>query len=114
MRLTDTLGVSQVYDFLRGHGLSLDHDTGYYGYGISLGTVETTMENIVDTYRTLLDYSDTDIWQIGQILSDPRNRARTFGISSILNTSIPISVKTGTSTDFRDNWTLSYSADAII
>ncbi len=72
------------------------------------------MENIVDTYRTLLDYSNADIWQIGQILSDPRNRAHTFGISSILNTSIPMSVKTGTSTDFRDNWTLSYSADAII
>ena len=114
VRLTDTLGISQVYDFLRGHGLSLDHDTGYYGYGISLGTVETTMENIVDTYGILLDYSNADIWQIGQILSDSRNRSRTFGISSILNTSIPLPVKTGTSTDFRDNWTISYSPNAII
>ena len=72
------------------------------------------MENIVDTYGILLDYSNADIWQIGQILSDSRNRSRTFGISSILNTSIPLPVKTGTSTDFRDNWTISYSPNAII
>ncbi len=53
-------------------------------------------------------------WQIAHILSDSRNRARTFGISSILNTSIPLGVKTGTSTDFRDNWAISYSPNAII
>lgn len=72
------------------------------------------MENIVDAYRSLLDMTDMDNWQIAQILSDPRNRARTFGISSILGSSIPLPVKTGTSTDFRDNWTISYSPDAII
>ena len=114
VRLTDTLGIPVVFNFLRGHGLNLDRDAGYYGYGISLGTVELTMENIVDTYRSLLDMTDANSWQIAQILADPRNRSRTFGISSILGTSIPQPVKTGTSTDFRDNWTLSYSPDAII
>jgi penicillin-binding protein 1C len=103
-----------VYDFLRGVGLDLDHDVGYYGYGISLGTVELTMENIVDSYRSLTDMYDPNQWQIAQVLSDSRNRARTFGISSILGTSIPLPVKTGTSTDFRDNWTISYSPSAII
>ncbi len=114
VRLTDTLSISRVYDFLRSMGLSLDHDVGYYGYGISLGTVELTMENIVDSYSSLLDMSNPSKWQISKILSDPRNRSRTFGISSILGTSIPLPVKTGTSTDFRDNWTISYSKDAII
>lgn len=103
-----------VFDFLRSHGLDLDHDAGYYGYGISLGTVELTMENIVEGYRSLLHMTDMHSWQIAQVLADPRNRSRTFGISSILGTSIPLPVKTGTSTDFRDNWTLSYSPDAII
>ena len=114
VRLTDTLWVPAVYDALRNIWLDLDHDAGYYGYGISLGTVEVTMENIVDTYRSLLDMTDMHRWQIAQILADPRNRSRTFGISSILGTSIPLGVKTGTSTDFRDNWTISYSPDAII
>jgi penicillin-binding protein 1C len=103
-----------VYDFLRSVGLDLDHDAGYYGYGISLGTVELTMENIVDSYRSLIDTTDPSKWQIAQVLAGARNRARTFGISSILNTSIPIPVKTGTSTDFRDNWTISYSPSAMI
>lgn len=114
VRITDTLWISHVYNWLREFGISLDHDAGYYGYGISLGTVETSMENIIQSYRSLLDYQDPDTWQITQILSDSRNRARTFGISSILNTSVPQSVKTGTSTDFRDNWAVSYSPDAII
>ena len=114
VRLTDTLGIPVVFDFLRSHGLDLDHDVGYYGYGISLGTVELTMENIVEAYGSLLDMTDMHSWQIAQVLADSRNRSRTFGISSILGMSIPLPVKTGTSTDFRDNWTLSYSPDAII
>ena len=114
VKLTDTIGISNIYDELRNFGLSLNHDVGYYGYGISLGTVEVSMENIINTYWTLLKTNDPDTWQIAQILKDPRNRAKTFGISSILNTSIPMSVKTGTSTDFRDNWAVSYSPDAII
>lgn len=113
--LTDTLGLSRVYDFLWSSGVDLDHDIGYYGYGISLGTVETTLENIVDTYgRVLTDFTDPDVWQIAEILRDPRNRARTFGISSILGTSIPLPVKTGTSTDFRDNWAIWYTPEAIV
>lgn len=114
VRITDILGITKVYNWLWGFGISLDHDAGYYGYGISLGTVETTMENIVQSYWSLIDYKDPDTWQIAQVLSDSRNRARTFGISSILGTSIPMSVKTWTSTDFRDNWAVSYSPDAII
>lgn len=114
VKVTDTIGVSKIYEELRNFWISLDHDVGYYGYGISLGTVEVSMENIVESYKNLLNTNDPDIWQIGEILKDSRNRAKTFGISSILNTSIPMSVKTGTSTDFRDNWTISYSPDAII
>jgi membrane carboxypeptidase/penicillin-binding protein PbpC len=49
-----------------------------------------------------------------QILSDGKNRARTFGISSILTTSLPMAVKTWTSTDFRDNWVIGYTKDIII
>jgi penicillin-binding protein 1C len=92
----------------------MEHDAGYYGYGISIGTVELSLENVVQAYKTLTDINNPEKYMIAKILSDGRNRARTFGISSILNTSVPIPVKTGTSTDFRDNWTVSYSPDAII
>lgn len=76
--------------------------------------MELTLANVVESYTTLLKTTDKDIFLIKHILEDPNNRAKTFGISSILTTSIPLPVKTGTSTDFRDNWAVSYHPDAII
>jgi penicillin-binding protein 1C len=57
---------------------------------------------------------ESESYLLAEILKDPSNRAKTFGISSVLNTSIPLPVKTGTSTDFRDNWAISYHPHAII
>ena len=48
------------------------------------------------------------------ILSDPDNRDVSFGVNSILNTSIPQAVKTGTSSDFRDNLVISYHPDLVV
>lgn len=47
---------------------------------------------------------------VGDILSDPHARARTFGTDSVLATRFWTAVKTGTSKDLRDNWALGYSA----
>jgi membrane carboxypeptidase/penicillin-binding protein PbpC len=48
------------------------------------------------------------------ILRDPDNRDISFGVNSILNTSVYQAVKTGTSSDFRDNLIVSYNPDFII
>jgi membrane carboxypeptidase/penicillin-binding protein PbpC len=114
VRLSESIGIWRIYDFFRSVGLPLDHDAGYYWYGISLGTVELSLEHIVEAYSLLTDTEDPNIFLIEKALSDPQNRAKTFGISSILNSSIDLPVKTGTSTDFRDNWAVSYHKDAII
>ncbi len=114
VRITDILGINTVYNWLKEFWIILDQDASYYGYGISLGTVETSLENIVKSYTQFSKIEDPNIWQINNILSDSRNRARTFGVSSILGTSIPMSVKTGTSTDFRDNWAIGYNPDITI
>ena len=114
VRISETIWLGEIYDFFRHIWLDMEHDAGYYGYGISLGTLELSLENVVQAYKTLTDITNPEKYMIAEILSDGRNRAKTFGISSILNTSIPIPVKTGTSTDFRDNWTVSYTPDAII
>ncbi len=45
---------------------------------------------------------------ITDILSDERARAPAFGTGSVLNLSRPAAVKTGTSSDWRDNWTVGY------
>ncbi len=114
VRLSEELGIWRIYDFFRENGLALDHDAGYYGYGIALGGVELTLENIARAYGHLTDMTSPNLYLLDSVLKDSGNRAKTFGISSILNTSIPLAVKTGTSTDFRDNWAVSYSRDAVI
>ena len=36
-----------------------------------------------------------------------------FGTNSVLNLPFPVAAKTGTSNDFRDNWTLGYTPDLV-
>ncbi|MFP4081407.1 MAG: penicillin-binding protein 1C [Candidatus Aminicenantes bacterium] len=43
------------------------------------------------------------------ILSDPDARIPSFGYHSALNVPFPCAAKTGTSKDFRDNWTVGYT-----
>ena len=46
---------------------------------------------------------------ITDILSDPAARIPAFGEGSVLELPFPAAVKTGTTTDWRDNWTIGYS-----
>lgn len=114
VRLTEDIGVSRVYASFRSLGFDLDHDASYYGYGIVLWAVELTLENIVSGYSNLTHLDDRENFLLFDILSDKTNRSMTFWESSILNTSLPMAVKTGTSTDFRDNWTVWYNDDIVI
>jgi membrane peptidoglycan carboxypeptidase len=50
---------------------------------------------------------------ISSILSDNEARAWMFGRNSALNLSFPVAAKTGTTNDFRDNWTLGYTPDLV-
>jgi 1A family penicillin-binding protein len=51
---------------------------------------------------------------ITSILSDDEARTPAFGVDSILNLSFPAAVKTGTTNDFRDNWTMGYTPDLAV
>lgn len=46
---------------------------------------------------------------VTDILSDNAMRAPAFGENSPLRLSVPAAAKTGTTTDYRDNWTLGYT-----
>ncbi len=48
-------------------------------------------------------------YQVTSILSDTRTRQMMFGRTSPLDTSQPTAVKTGTTDDWRDNWTVGYT-----
>ncbi len=51
---------------------------------------------------------------ISSILSDNAARTPAFGSNSILNLPFPAAAKTGTTNDFRDNWTLGYTNDLVV
>lgn len=76
---------------------------------------------IHDTRYVIQSISDTRVispgaaFIISHILYDPGARAATFGVSSFLN--IPghpeVSVKTGTTNNKRDNWTIGYTPSLL-
>ena len=51
---------------------------------------------------------------ISSILSDNEARVPMFGRNSLLNLPFQVAAKTGTSNDFRDNWTLGYTPDLAV
>ncbi|MCI0477546.1 MAG: hypothetical protein L0Y55_14970, partial [Anaerolineales bacterium] len=52
-------------------------------------------------------------YQITSILSDANARAAGFGQNATLRLSRPAAVKTGTTNDWRDNWTLGYTPEIV-
>jgi len=51
---------------------------------------------------------------ISSILSDNEARSPAFGANSVLNLPFAAAAKTGTTNDFRDNWTLGYTPDLAV
>jgi len=51
---------------------------------------------------------------ISSILSDNQARQPMFGSNSVLNLPFQVAAKTGTTTDFRDNWTLGFTPDVAV
>jgi penicillin-binding protein 1C len=130
VRLLDEVGVPALQERLVTMGLPLDARASTYGLGLTLGGGEVTLEQLVGAYTTLARgglyaplrtvatddvpnttrvYSAMAAWQVGEVLSDPIARAPAFGRDGILTRPYPASAKTGTSTGFRDNWTVGYT-----
>jgi penicillin-binding protein 1C len=58
---------------------------------------------------------DPDVtWLISDILSDDRARSLGFGLNSTLKLDRTAAVKTGTTTNFHDNWTVGYTPDLLV
>lgn len=53
-------------------------------------------------------------WLISDILSDDAARMLGFGANSVLRLDRPAAVKTGTTTNFHDNWTVGYTPDLVV
>jgi len=58
--------------------------------------------------------SPESAFMINHMLSDNNARLMAFGANSLLNTGRPIAVKTGTTNDQRDNWTIGWSQEIMV
>jgi 1A family penicillin-binding protein len=52
-------------------------------------------------------------YMLTSILSDPKSRLPEFPLNSPLTLDRPAAAKTGTTTDFRDNWTIGYTPQLV-
>lgn len=62
--------------------------------------------------RRVLD--ERVVWLISDILSDNNARRLGFGANSILRLDRPAAVKTGTTSNFHDNWTVGYTPNLVV
>lgn len=123
-RLTQGLGFS-----------SLEKGAGEYGLGLTLGNAEIRLLELTNGYATIARLgvhrpyrllSETEekapssvfdrnaCWIIADILSDNQARAKAFGLNSALKLPFRTAAKTGTSTDFRDNWTIGFTPEYTV
>jgi penicillin-binding protein 1C len=58
-------------------------------------------------------YGKEDAYQIIDILKDPHARLKGFGEGSVLEISHDAAVKTGTTRNFRDNWTIGFTPQLL-
>lgn len=137
VRVLERVGVGEFLERLRSLGFShLDRSPEYYGLGLTLGGGEVSLWELAAAYATVAragrrtsltaTYSSTEIadtetvgsataWQlVTDILADDHARARAFGVQSALSLPFPAAVKTGTSSDFRDTWTVGYTPEFTV
>ncbi|RYD27370.1 MAG: hypothetical protein EOP86_24645, partial [Verrucomicrobiaceae bacterium] len=125
-------GPQALVDVLQSAGLTtLTKPPADYGLGLTIGGGEVTLLELTAAYSTLARMGESvpvrfqpsaappvrqrlfdpeACWLLADILSDNDARARSFGLDSALRMPFPCAVKTGTSTDYRDNWTVGYNA----
>ncbi|MFO7633329.1 MAG: transglycosylase domain-containing protein [Caldilinea sp.] len=80
----------------------------------SLNRSIASSHNLQSPISNLQILSPQTAYLITDILSDDVARSPAFGRNSVLNLAFPAAVKTGTTTDWRDNWTVGYSTERLV
>lgn len=112
VRTLALVGYDAFHQRLRDLGFSLTRDADYYGYSLALGGAEVTLLELTRAYRSLARGEGCDgraAYIVADILSDAGARAATFGLASPLAARYKAAVKTGSSSDMRDNWAVGFS-----
>lgn len=136
VRILEQVGVPVFLNHLRELGFThLRQDPEYYGLGLTLGSGEVSLWELARAYLRLAHHGkavplvtyfgqeteaaetpkETTSWElVREMLGDRHARATSFGVESVLNLPFPAAVKTGTSSDYRDTWTVGFSTDYTV
>jgi penicillin-binding protein 1C len=144
VRVLEKVTVPNFLARLRELGFThLNQTPEYYGLGLTLGSGEVTLWELAQAYVTMarqgqatpllttipnsplstpwllsaveVNSPNQTTWQlITDILSDRHARATAFGVDSVLNLPFAAAVKTGTSSNFRDTWTVGFTTDYTV
>ena len=137
VRVLQSIGVESLLSTLNDCGIeSLTESPDHYGHGLTLGNGEVTLFELTRAYsilanggkriepRFVMDIHSAAVneetispqicFLIASILSDNSARAPAFGFDSPLELPFPCAVKTGTSSDFRDNMTVGFTTDYTV
>ena len=118
---------------------TLEKPAEFYGLGLTIGNAETRLLELANAYACLARFGEFKPYRlvtessppdsrsstrrvcdpdaaylIADILSDNDARALAFGANSSLRFDFPVACKTGTSSDFRDNWALGYTPEFTV
>lgn len=138
-RLLSALTPDQAYEFLWRLGLhGYARPAEHYGAGLAVGALPVTLEKLVRAYAALADDGKlADLaWtrvpdaasaasgrkilagaaarQVSLFLADPMARLPGFPRMGATEYPFPVAVKTGTSSGYRDAWTVAYSARYLV
>ncbi len=134
----DRIGVPALKQMAADAGIS--SFTGDFGLALTLGGGEVQLLELTEAFgalddglrltpRALLAVDDVaapapaspqrvlaaeTAYLITDILDDDVARMPAFGAQSVLNLPFAAAAKTGTTTDWRDNWTLGYSTERVV
>ena len=139
VKVLEKTGLSLVHEKMKAAGLvSLTKEADYYGLGLTLGAGEVSLLELATAYATLASgglyrppvyvmgqskskvsdgqpvFSPQAAYLVTDILSDDAARATGFGRDSVLSLPFPCAAKTGTSKNFRDNWTVGYTSSVVV
>jgi penicillin-binding protein 1C len=132
-------GPAPLHARLKAWGMTtLPREAEEYGLGLTIGNAEVRLLELANVYATLArmgewrplrlvanaERKDTPAklprvapelcWLIADMLSDNAAREPAFGAISSLRFPFPVACKTGTSTDFRDNWAMAYTPEFTV
>ena len=133
-------GPEPLQHLLQQCGLStLNRAPEQYGLGLTIGNAEARLLELANAYACLARLGEYRPYQlfasprndlaalsarrianadiaylIADILSDNDARSLAFGAESSLRFDFPVACKTGTSSDFRDNWAFGYTPEFTV